>query len=60
MPPRATLTTRSVGFAFFRRSALSKPTVCGVFATWIVMKSLCSTSVAEITLDCGALTTITP
>jgi hypothetical protein len=49
MPPRATLMTRSSGLALARRSALMSPTVCGVFATWMVMKSDCATSVSRST-----------
>ena len=37
--PRATLRTRTPSFIFANASALSQPSVSGVFGRWIVMKS---------------------
>ena len=39
MPPRATLMTRSDGFALSSRSRLMSPIVSGVFGRWMVRKS---------------------
>ncbi len=49
-PPRATLTTKAVGFIFANCSVLIMPVVSGVFGMWIVMKSLRSSSSSRLTV----------
>jgi hypothetical protein len=48
MPPRATLSSRAVGFILRSRSASMSPTVSGVFGRWTETKSARSSTSSTV------------